>query len=58
MQRIYRLIGAVLGKFGAQEATLLGGLALLGYGCSLVYWPAAFIMPGAILAAVAIFGVR
>jgi hypothetical protein len=37
---------------------LAAGLGLVGYGLSLVYLPAAFAVPGAVLAAVAIFGVR
>lgn len=45
-------------KIGAQEVVLAFGLALFGYGLSLVYWPAAFIGPGAVLTAIAIFGVR
>lgn len=53
-----RLTGSALGKIGVQEALFVGGIALLGYGCSLVFWPAAFIVPGSILTAVAVFGVR
>lgn len=43
---------------GGRELLLAAGLALLAYGLSLVYWPAAFLVPGAIVTAVAIFGVR
>lgn len=59
---IGRTIGAVLvGVIRAvslRDYMLIGGLALLAYGLSLVSVPAAYIVPGAVLALVAIFGVR
>ena len=53
-----RMLGAGLAVIGVQDLSLALGLALLGYGLSLVYWPAGFIAPGVVLIAVAIFGVR
>lgn len=53
-----RLTVMAVGSVGAREYLLLAGLGLAGYGISLIYWPAAFILPGAVLAAVAVFGVR
>lgn len=49
---------AVAEKIGAREMMLVGGLGLVGYGLFLVFPPAAFIVPGAVLCAVAVFGVR
>lgn len=55
-------IGAMLGRavaaLGFRDLMLFAGLAIAGYGLALIYWPAAFVIPGAILAAVAVFGVR
>lgn len=44
--------------FSLRDYTLFCGLALLAYGLSLVSVPAAYMVPGAVLALVAIFGVR
>ena len=41
-----------------RDALGLAGLGLLGYGLWLVHPPLAFIGPGLILVAIAIFGVR
>ena len=41
-----------------RDIIALLGLGLLGYGSWLVFAPAGFIVPGAILSAVAVFGVR
>lgn len=41
--------------FSIQDYMLFLGLALLGYGCHMVYPPAAFLAPGAILIFTAIF---
>jgi hypothetical protein len=49
-----RLVDAVISAEGA----FVAGMALLAYGLSLVYRPAAFIAPCAILIAIAVFGVR
>lgn len=46
------------GGFDRRDAVGLAGLVLLGAGCGLIYPPAGLIVPGAILAAVAVFGVR
>jgi hypothetical protein len=40
--------------FGTRDYMLFAGLALMGYGLALVSPPTAFIVPGAILASVAI----
>lgn len=69
MKRALAAIGRLIGRsFGAlatgfstvgpREFALIAGLALVSYGASLIYWPAAFIAPGAVLLAVAIFGVH
>ncbi len=44
----------LLRLFGMQDYMLFVGLGLVSYGLSLVYLPAAYIAPGAVLAAVAI----
>lgn len=59
-------IGQSLKKFGvafaatfaARDHLLFGGLILMAYGLSLVWMPLAFIVPGAVLVGVAVFGVR
>lgn len=52
-------VGAtLLAPIGFGEVLLFAGCGLLGYGLSFVYLPAAFAVPGAILAGVAIFGVK
>jgi hypothetical protein len=45
-------------EFDARDLVLAAGLALLSIGLALVWMPAAFIAPGAILTYVAIFGQR
>jgi hypothetical protein len=52
------LLGALISAFDQADLLMFAGLGLLGYGASLVYWPAGFLVPGAILVAVAVFGVR
>jgi hypothetical protein len=47
----------IAGLVSARDLMLFSGLGLAAYGLSLVYVPAAFILPGAALAAVAVFGV-
>lgn len=57
--KVVRAIGAAFGAtFDGRDVLLACGLGLVAYGVSLIYWPAAFIVPGAILAGVSIFGVR
>lgn len=41
---------------GVREAMLLSGLGLVGYGAGIVYWPAGFFLPGAVLLFCAISG--
>lgn len=54
MKLLQRLAGAVDGR----DVLLAIGVGLLGYGIWLVYPPAGFAVPGAVLAYVAIAGVR
>lgn len=62
MKNLANIVGRgaslVASAFGPRDVLLFGGLALLGYGLSMVSPPAAFIVPGMILAGVSIFGVR
>lgn len=53
-----RFAAAVAGLIGPREAGLIMGLALLGYGAALVYPPAGFILPAAVLLYVVIAGLR
>ncbi len=53
-----RLLGWIAGQFDARDLMLVAGLGLIGYGLWEVYPPASFVVPGAALAGVAIFGVR
>jgi hypothetical protein len=46
------------GQISFREIALAAGLSLVGYGLSLVYLPAAFVVPGLVLTLTAIFGVR
>ena len=41
----------------AIDQTLYGGLAVLSAGLAAVYWPLAFIVPGAVLTILALFTV-
>lgn len=53
------LIAAVIYEaIGFRELLLFSGAALLGYGASLVFAPAIYIVPGVIFAGVGVFGVR
>lgn len=51
-------IQAATAPIGFQEVLLFGGCVLIGVGLWPVYPPAALALPGAVLAAVAVFGVR
>ncbi len=53
-----KLLAAVAGAIDAREVMLFAGLGLLGYGLWPIYQPLSFIVPGAVLAGVAIFGIR
>jgi hypothetical protein len=57
--RTMRRIGAsIIGLVDVRDFMLVAGLGLTGYGMSLVSMPAAYIVPGLILTAIAIFGTR
>ena len=57
--RMIKAAAAFVGTVvGGRELALALGLVLLGYGASLVYLPAGFILAGVILVYVAVFGVR
>lgn len=59
MRKALRLIGIWLARtFDVRDAMLAIGLALLAVGLFLVWPPAALIVPGAIMSAVAIFAGR
>lgn len=45
-------------RTGAREGAFLLGLALLAAGCWHIYPPLSAVVPGALLIAVAVFGVR
>jgi hypothetical protein len=48
----------LLAPISFREILLFGGCGLIWLGLSSVYPPAAIVVPGVIIAAVAIFGVR
>ncbi|WP_316214313.1 MULTISPECIES: hypothetical protein [unclassified Bradyrhizobium] len=52
------VLAAILRPIGYREIILFAGLGLISVGVAPIYPPAAWIVPGAILAGVAIFGVR
>jgi hypothetical protein len=49
---------AIAGELGAREIALLLGLGLVGYGAGLIYVPAGFVLPGAVLLYVSIVGLK
>ena len=53
-----KFLRAILAAFGPREVSLIAGLGLVGYGAWCIYPPAAFVIPGAIIVAVAVFGLR
>ena len=53
-----KTIAMLASAFTGRELLLVAGLGLLAYGLSLIWVPAAFVVPGGILVAVAVFGVR
>ncbi|TWD58103.1 hypothetical protein FB480_101858 [Agrobacterium vitis] len=58
LRNLPTMIARCFSAVGMREIVMFSGLALMGYGLSLVYLPAAFIAPGCILVFVAIFGVK
>jgi len=48
----------VMQPVGFREVLLFVGCGLLSYGGGLIYPPATYLVPGAILVGVAVFGVR
>lgn len=48
----------LLAPISFREVLLFSGCGLIWFGLSVIYPPAALIVPGVILAGVAIFGVR
>lgn len=62
LRRTWTVIAAIalvlLAPIAFREILLFAGSALIGYGLSFIYPPAAWAVPGVILAGVAIFGVR
>lgn len=55
---VVRFGRSVASQFDTRDVTGIIGLALLGYGLSLVWLPLAFVVPGAVIVYVAIFGVK
>lgn len=51
-------VKTLLAPISFREVLLLSGAALLGYGASFMFPPAAYLAPGAVLVGVAVFGVR
>ncbi|MGV2188771.1 hypothetical protein ACQZ4Q_08145 [Agrobacterium vitis] len=58
LRNLPTMMARCFGIVGGRELVLFAGLVLVGYGLSLVFLPAAFIVPGGIMVAVAIFGIR
>lgn len=55
----FAAIGAVLAKeLGPREIGLVLGLLLVAYGAGTVWLPAGFLIPGAVLLYVSIFGLK
>lgn len=48
----------LVAPIGFREVLLFGGAALVGYGASDVFPPAAYLAPGIVFVGVAVFGVR
>lgn len=51
-------VRALAAPIAFREVMLFSGAVLVGYGAGLIYPPAMFIVPGAVLVGVAVFGVR
>ncbi len=58
MSRIRAFFALIGNAIGIRELFLVIGLALVGYGLSLLSIAAAFVVPGSVMVAVAVFGVR
>lgn len=50
--------GRQSGDFDKRDLTLVAGVFLLGLGAAFIYAPLGLVVPGAILVAVAVFGVK
>jgi len=55
---IVAVANAVSAEVGFREILLFAGAGLIGYGLFLVWLPGAFIVPGVLVAYVAVFGVK
>lgn len=53
-----RFLTWLRGQFDQRGVMLYAGLALLGGGLAPIFWPASLMVPGVVLTAVSIFGVR
>lgn len=52
------LIKRAAAMLGGRELALAAGLGMLGGGAHLAWEPAGLLVPGAVLTAIAVFGVR
>ncbi len=57
MSRLRSASSALFAAFSLRDLTLYAGLGLAAYGFYQIFPPAAFIVPGAVLIYVAVFGV-
>jgi hypothetical protein len=58
MTPIRQLAAVIAQTLDPRDLALTAGLGLMGYGLNQIYPPAAFIVPGAVLTYIAVFGVR
>lgn len=58
MSRYFRVLGAIAAHVDQRDLLLAAGLTMLGFGAAEAWAPLGLIVPGAVLSAVAIFGVR
>lgn len=49
-----RLLAAIGGSIGVDDVLLVIGVALLAYGAGLIYQPAGYLVPGAVLVWIAL----
>ena len=57
MKLAKKLAGQLAASVDGRDVFLFGGLLFVCIGLVAVYWPAAFIVPGAVLAALGIYAV-